>query len=537
MSSIAHRLIVFVLASIAVLFALGLSGAWQANRINGSLDYVYSRTLPETQAIAATRAEFAELRALANFHVLNNDATKMAEVDRQLAARRAALDASLSRLREQLMGEQERRLLDASSVALKAYLAKMDEALQFNRDQVMVEARDTLFDAAPLAENVSLALAKHLDHVQQRAAAESLHAAASFRNVVLLGALLTLLGAIAMAFYGRRIYADTAQPLASLRNVVVRVEAEHDFLLQAPAQGHAEVADTVSAFNRLLLTLRGHLGAIRDGIGELTGVSAEMRATAAGIAERSASQSDGVSEMAAAMEQVTVSINHVADRSADARAIALESGRLAEEGEQVIATTVARINEIAATVASAAERLAELEQHSQAIGQVVAVIREVADQTNLLALNAAIEAARAGEQGRGFAVVADEVRKLAERTSKSTRHITEIISQIASSAGKASDGMRAAVLGVDRGVAEAGEASHAIRLIGDGARKAFEQVTEISDAIRQQGEATQGIARAVETMARLAEENAATASVAREAASHLEQLAARLGRGVESYRL
>jgi methyl-accepting chemotaxis protein len=535
--SIAYRLIVFVVASILLLCFVGGTGAWQAHRINSGLDYVYNRTLPGVQLLGAARGEFAELRALANFHVLNNDAAKIAEVDTQLAARRAALAKTLERQGTQLTGDDERRLLNASNVALKAYLAKMDEALQFNRDQVMVEARDTLLDAAPLAEKVGTALAAHLDYLQQRAANESQAAAVSFRTVLWSGMAITLIGALLMAIYGRRIHGSTARPLASLRDVVVRVEADHDFLLQAPAEGHAEVADTVSAFNRLLGTLRASLASIRDGVGELARVAGEMRVTAQHLSERSQLQSDGVANMAAAMEQVTVSINHVADRAAEASSIAVESGRLAQEGEQVIAMTVARINEIATVVSRASDRLGELDHHSQEIGQVVAVIREVADQTNLLALNAAIEAARAGEQGRGFAVVADEVRKLAERTAKSTRHITEIIGHIANSAAQASSGMRDAVVGVERGVADAGEASSAIRLIGDGARRAVEHVTEISDAIRQQGGAAQEIARAVEQFARTTEENAAAAGEARDAASHLDGVAARLSKGIAGYRV
>jgi methyl-accepting chemotaxis protein len=241
--------------------------------------------------------------------------------------------------------------------------------------------------------------------------------------------------------------------------------------------------------------------------------------------------------MAATVEEVTVSINHVAERTVEADALSRESGAQAEQGGAVIERTVAEIGDVCNDVRDSSVKIAALQKQTESIGMVVKTIKEIADQTNLLALNAAIEAARAGEQGRGFAVVADEVRKLAERTTNSTHEIETTILAVQAGADDAVSRMQATMARVEAGVAAAREAGGAIRSIRDGSAEVVSHVAEISHSIREQGVASHSMAQVVERVAQMSEQNSAAAGQTAQSSALLQQLAGEMETAIRRYRI
>jgi methyl-accepting chemotaxis protein len=195
------------------------------------------------------------------------------------------------------------------------------------------------------------------------------------------------------------------------------------------------------------------------------------------------------------------------------------------------------MGEVASAVSTAAATIRERENYSKEISAVVNVIREVADQTNLLALNAAIEAARAGEQGRGFAVVADEVRKLAERTTESTHTIATVIDKVQSGARKAAQEMESGVGRVSGGVELAKQAGDSVGGIQSATDRVAGAVVDIGNALNEQAVAVQELARGVERIANMAEENSASVRQTTAAADQLQTLAADLETSVARFRV
>jgi PAS domain S-box-containing protein len=252
---------------------------------------------------------------------------------------------------------------------------------------------------------------------------------------------------------------------------------------------------------------RQMLGQIQDDADRVADNARGMATAADQLSATSQQQSESAAAMALATTAVTDSMSVVVSHAGEAHGISVESGQTCETGAQVIQGAVSSMEEIAATVRQATQAVLALGSESARISSVVQVIRAIADQTNLLALNAAIEAARAGEQGRGFAVVADEVRKLAERTATATSEIARMIDGIQSGMQHAVASMETGVAQVDQGVQLANEAGVAIQGIRASAVRVVEVVSSISQAVTEQSLATENIAQHVARIARMSEEN------------------------------
>ena len=289
--------------------------------------------------------------------------------------------------------------------------------------------------------------------------------------------------------------------------------------------GQVREGSLLHSLDRMAAALRQIVGEINRDANVLVNNAQQIASASIEVARAAEHQSDATSAMAAAIEQLTVSSNHISDSARETSADSREAVELSTQGTDRVSQAAQAIQQVSSTVSGVADRIRTLESRADQISSIANVIKDIAGQTNLLALNAAIEAARAGEQGRGFAVVADEVRKLAERTSTATTEIEQMIVAIQSDTSGAVEAMNAALPEVEQGVRLAESASDSLRAIEEGAHRTLERVGEVADATQEQSAASTSIAQRVEQIANMVEETTTTIRGTTATAHQLEEIA------------
>ncbi|TDR76665.1 methyl-accepting chemotaxis protein [Paludibacterium purpuratum] len=289
--------------------------------------------------------------------------------------------------------------------------------------------------------------------------------------------------------------------LMALKGAMVEVsKGEGDLTLRLDESGAEEIAETARAFNQFVGRLQNMFSNLRSDASTLIGGVQQVSQLVGGVATSSREMSDVSSSNAATLEEITVSISHIAESAHQADDLVNHTERRLGENAESIGRLSSGMEGTVSSVRGLENMLASLDKRSEEISGITNVIRDIADQTNLLALNAAIEAARAGEQGRGFAVVADEVRKLAERTAQATLGISSMVEAIRQETSRAVDDMNQTVSSVDEGVQLTREAVEGIGAIRQSMDEVVDKMSEIAHSTNEQHNASTLIAQSTESI-------------------------------------
>jgi methyl-accepting chemotaxis protein len=313
--------------------------------------------------------------------------------------------------------------------------------------------------------------------------------------------------------------------------------ASGDLTNELRVNSRDELKGVADAFNVMARKFRDVISEITGSANRVSAGASQVATSASEISHAAHDQSEAAASTAAAVEEITSSIEQVAAKSGDAARCSRGAHESAVKGEDVMRGSAKKMESIAKAVTEVAQKVTALERHSNEIGGIIKIIKEIADQTNLLALNAAIEAARAGEQGRGFAVVADEVRKLAERTAASTGEISALVSTMQLNTKDMVMHIDISAKLVHEGVSSSDSAAQTLTEIRAGTRTAESAINDIAVATREQSNAASEIARNVERIAQMADETSSVTQATADSARELDRLAGQLRATVSAFKV
>ncbi len=510
----------------------------QITKVDAQAGVVANNALPsieQTAKIAELRLRY-RIRSLE--FMLAETTAERERIEKSAIDLNTSLDKAIDDYLPLVVSDEDRRLIGAVKTAVAAYrdtvMAAVNHLRNGDRDAALALQRGEWVTKANAVRDATNALADYNLTQANRARDDGNDAAATAKTTALISLALGTLLAFAASFFISRLISARLIPVVEAAGEIAAGNLAGNRL---PPPAGDEIGALVKAMSDMQAALRNTIGDTRRNAEDLSTAARELGGGVSQMEQSVAVQSSAASAIAANVEELTVSITHVSENTGDASRLARDSDRQAREGRATIDKLVDEINRVSSVVSTASGRIGALAEESQKISNIVQVIKEIAEQTNLLALNAAIEAARAGEQGRGFAVVADEVRKLSERTSLSTGEISGMVAAIQASTHQVVAGIDEGVKAVGNSVEHARHAGETIASLQDIAQKVAGLVGEVDVALREQSAASSEVAKRIEEIASHAEETSAATCQAARSAQTLNHVAQSMQQTVSRFRL
>jgi len=488
------------------------------------------------------KSNLTSIRLDVVYMMIIEDPAKLAEKSQDITKHKQAILDGMAAFQKYDLDPKEKELVEQFRQGSEAYLAQEVKLEKMTRESLgNPKARSealafALKEVAPLNEKPARAISDLVSYNITDAAETYGRDLAGYSSALYQMIGLTAVAAIFMISIGMLIANSISRPLKMVFDTLAQVAAG-DLTARSSIRTRDEMGMLAGEVNEMAGKLMATMNQVVQNSVQVASAASQLHSTAEQIAtgaEEVAAQASTVAtaseEMAATSADIAQNCHHAAGGSkiANDRALA---------GAAVVEQTVIVMGRIASQVRSSARTVAGLGSRSDQIGEIVGTIEDIADQTNLLALNAAIEAARAGEQGRGFAVVADEVRALAERTTRATREIGEMIKSIQSETRQAVGAMEEGVKEVENGTRETAKSGESLQEILNRIGEVTMQVNQIATAAEQQTATTGEITNNLHQITEVVHETSKGAHVSANAASHLAQLAEELHSLVGQFRL
>ncbi len=498
---------------LAVISSLVLTGVdiYSVNKSNDALAYVYENQMQPTTALQEMDSAIKEIRFRMAGVLLDQMPTAgsrnhLKEVRGKILEDWASFKKATIENKFNEDAQAQITKIDKQITLLPAFLDKLDSAYAADQKSLitpMLEDEWPTFHSG-LIKPISLLLPE-----QQLAVKKTYEKSkADGKRLVLVGISIFCISFLILTIFGWRILASINHGIHILKSAFAQI-AQGNLKIKTGYSSEDEFGQMTKSLEDTADNLQKIVASVKSAADKAVQSSAKLSNQVENLIEHGKQFSSRISSVAANMEEITVANSVVADMASSASEAVNRNEELARHGDENVSQNLMVIGKVTTTVNNSASIVSQLNQSIQKIGKITIVIKEIAEQTNLLALNAAIEAARAGEQGRGFAVVADEVRKLAERTSSSTKEITSVVDSIRSETGDAVNAMGNIEIEVQKGADLSQLTGEALKKIVDAASQATSLVDNIVLSTKEQASATEDVAHNLEKISVVTEQNEA----------------------------
>jgi len=532
-----------ILGLVAMLLACGGAGYYAASSLSDGIDYVTTVAWDAADgAMEGTIALKGQIITIQSF-TQETDPGKMAEMKKHLAEDVATEEDALKRMLATGLFD-EKTVAEFNQVREKfarlrgELIAAVEKVRVVSNGETITTLYATQNEFNQIVESVLAALEKM--EAEGDGAVEAYTAeleavkSVAFSSLFIAVGIGLVIGLLAFLMMLKSVINPLKQVAARFIEIA---EGEGDLTITLPVKGNDEIAEVSRGFNLFVSKTRDTIQTVIGASGQINSAVHDLSAINVKTSQVIDRQQQETEQVATAMNEMVATVQEVARNVSDAAQAANSANSEANSGQQVVNAAISKIDQLAKEVSSAAEVLHRVEDDSQKVGTVLDVIKDIAEQTNLLALNAAIEAARAGEQGRGFAVVADEVRTLAGRTQKSTEEIQVMIESLQS-------GTRDAVAVMERGqvmtgetVEQANKAGEALQAITAAVDSITNMTAQVASAAEEQNSVAEEINTNIANISNLSQETGEASQSSGSAVDQLSQLASQLEGAVSRFRV